>query len=122
MSNTTPATYLAALTDAQILAVALGNKRRMENIDAETRVLTAELARRKGEVSGTYTVDGVGSFTISENNTYPEENIVAALTPGQVKRCEVRKVSNALVKSLYPAVYVAAKKSNGFKVAIKANA
>jgi hypothetical protein len=122
MSNPTASTYLAGLSDAQVLTVVLANKRRIEALDSETRVLTAELARRKGEVSGTYTVDGVGTFTISENNTYPEEAIVAALTPGQVKRCEVRKVSNALVKANYPAVYAAARKANGFKVAVKANA
>lgn len=115
-------TYIATLTDAQVLSAAIRIKAEMDYKKAELDTVTADLARRVGNESGTYRVEGVGSYTISENNTYPEEAIVAALTPGQVKRCEVRKVSNALVKANYPAVYAAAKKANGFKVAVKKNA
>ncbi len=59
-----------------------------------------------------------GSFTLAENNTYPEDAVRALLTDGQAKRCEVRKLDNKIVKALYPEVYEAAKKTNGVKVTV----
>lgn len=92
-------------------------------IDAEIATLQAErktridaLARMAG-ATGKVVLD-TGSFTVSENNTYDEAAMRAALLPGQVRRCTVPRLDKAAVKRLYPSVYAAAKRQNGVKVSI----
>lgn len=96
-------------------AVAL--KAQIEADTARLAVLTASLADATGV--GTHTINGGGSFNVSENNTYDQDVMRKALKPGQIKRCEVRKMDNALVKTLYPHVHAAAKVTRGLKVTLK---
>lgn len=111
--------YIDTLTDEQVLKNALRVKQEMEYKKQELDFLTAKLAERVNFTTGQHVVSGVGSFTVSENNTYPEAAIVAQLSPGQVRRVSVSKVSNAVVAKLYPAVYANAQKRNGYKVSLK---
>lgn len=111
--------YIDTLTTEQVLKSALAVKAEMDYKKQELDFLTGKLAERVDFATGQHVVSGVGSFTVSENNTYPEEAIKAQLSPGQVKRVSVLKVSNSVVAKLYPAVYEAAKKRNGYKVALK---
>lgn len=106
------------MNTSEMLAEALSLKAEIAVATANLKALTDALAESVGNESGKHIVAGVGYFTISENNTYPEAAIRAALTPGQAKRCEVRKISNSLVSTLYPEVYAAAKRNNGVKVSI----
>lgn len=95
-------------------------------IDAAVATLAAERTAKVaalvkangGEANTGKVVLGNGSFTVSENNSYPAEKILGSLTPGQAKRCEKRTLDNAKVKALYPEVYAAAKVQNGVKVSI----
>ncbi len=91
----------------------------MEKLAAERKVKVAALVAANGgeAVTGKVVLDG-GSFTVSENNSYPEESIRAGLTPGQQKRVEKRVLDREKVKALYPEVYKAAKVQNGVKVSI----
>lgn len=86
-------------------------------LEAELANLTAVLASTPPEV-GKVEVEGIGSYVVSENNTYDETTIRESLTPGQVKRCSVAKLDKAVVKRLYPDVYAAAKRTIGRKVTI----
>lgn len=93
-------------------------------IDLEMEKLKAERDRRVNaligtakEASGKFVVDS-GSFTVSENNTYDDAAILAALKPGQIRLVQKKVVDKAKVKALYPAVYARAKVRKGFKVTI----
>lgn len=59
-----------------------------------------------------------GIFQVSENNTYDTNVIESQLSKGQWQRCSERKLSKALVKALYPAIYESAKERRGFKVSL----
>lgn len=111
-------TYLETLTTEQILGLAQKAKRDIDFMQMELNLFTAALAQRAMNTPGKHIVGTVGSYTVSENNTYDEMTIRAQLSPGQVKRCTVPKLDKAVVKRLYPAVYDAAKKNNGVKVSI----
>lgn len=63
-------------------------------------------------------VTAEGSYTISENNTYSESAMVAALRPGQMRLVQKKVIDRSKVKALYPKVYEESKKRNGFKVTI----
>lgn len=82
---------------------------------AERKTLTDALADYG---TGRHVVEGVGTFTVSESNTYPKEAIESMLSPGQVKRVSKAVIDGAVVKRLYPDVYAAVKRTNGFKVAV----
>lgn len=68
--------------------------------------------------TGTFTCEA-GSYNIAENNSYDQDAMRAALKPGQVARCEVRKMDSNLVKTLYPAIHAAAKNTRGYKVTMR---
>lgn len=100
-------------TEAQML------RAERERIDREYRTRTTALAAMVGDQSGQHTVvsgDTIGTFTVSENNTYDADQMVATLKPGQVRRCSKWVLDKSVVKRLYPAVYAAAKRPNGVKV------
>lgn len=78
-------------------------------IDALTEEYRAQAAILVTAGSGKHMTDH-GSFTVSENNTYDEEVIMANLTKGQFMKVSERKLVKPLVKILYPKVYEAAKK------------
>lgn len=101
------------------LKKALKLKAQIATLQAELSEQTAALADLVDNQTGQHIVPGVGSFTVSENNTYPTDVIKAQLSPGQVKRVSVLKVDNAVVKRLYPEAYAAAKQTNGVKVSVK---
>jgi hypothetical protein len=101
------------LTDAQNL------KAEIARMTANYNNLTATLANLVGNESGTHTVENVGDFVVSENNVYDAAIMLAALKPGQIQRVTERKLVPARVKSIYPAVYAAAKDSRGVKVALR---
>jgi len=83
--------------------------------------LTLELHSHKDILamagSGKHTTDS-GTFLVSENNVYDAEQMEAALSKGQWQRCSERVLRKALVKALYPKVYAAAKKRQGWKVSL----
>ena len=68
--------------------------------------------------TGKVEVEGLGSFTVSENNTYDETTMREALSPGQVRRCSVAKFDKGAAKRLYPDVYLASKRALGRKVTL----
>jgi hypothetical protein len=104
-----------ALVHAEIKALDAA----MESLATERKAKVARLVTLNGGESNTGKVTlPDGSFTVSENNTYPDEAIRAALTEGQAKRCEKRVLDKAKVKALYPNVYAAAKVQNGVKVTV----
>jgi len=86
-------------------------------LEAEYQRLAATLAAAPSEV-GKVEVEGIGSFVVSENNTYDETVMRETLSPGQVRRCSVSRLDKATVKRLYPDVYAAAKRTLGRKVTI----
>lgn len=104
------AQVVAALAEARAI------KAQIALLEVEYRKRTDILARSNSEM-GKHEVEG-GTYTLSENNTYPESAVRALLTEGQARRCEVRKLDNKVVKALYPQVYEAAKVSNGVKVTV----
>lgn len=64
---------------------------------------------------GKHIVEGYGEVTISPNNTYDSEVILAALTPGQfTQRASKRVLDKDKVRNFYPAIYDAAKRQNGW--------
>lgn len=79
------------------------------------RAIHIEALRQALPETGKVTTES-GSVTVSEDNEYQESVMRSLLTPGQQKRCEVRKWDNKVVKALYPDVYAAAKRLRGRKV------
>lgn len=64
---------------------------------------------------GKHIVEGYGEVTISPNNTYDSDVILAALTPGQfTQRASKRVLDKDKVKNFYPAVYAASQRQNGW--------
>lgn len=100
--------------------------RNIKKIDRRIAALTAEregfaqALRDLGPSMGTGKhVTPNGSFTISENNTYPVGSMEAVLLPGQRNLCfKPRALDPAKVKALFPAVYASAKVHHGFKVTV----
>lgn len=86
-------------------------------LQAERATRVALLAAEAGQKPGKVTLDA-GSFTVRENNSYSEDDMKAALSPGQIRRCSVSRLDKQAVKRLYPHVYNAAKKQNGVSVTI----
>lgn len=86
-------------------AEALRLKAQIDALNEEYRTHTAILVTAG---SGKHITDH-GSFTVSENNTYSDEEIMANLTKSQFMKVSERKLSKPLVKILYPKVYEAAK-------------
>lgn len=111
-------THLDTLSTEQILTNALRIKKELAYKKAELDLLTAKLAERALNTPGKHVVGTVGSYTVSENNTYDQTVITANLSPGQIRRCTVPKLDNSVVAKLYPQAYAAAKKNNGVKVSI----
>lgn len=81
------------------------------------RDIHVQALRTAAPDTGKFTFDA-GSVTVSADNTYEESVIRSLLNPGQVKRCEVRKLDKSVVKALYPDVYAAAKRERGRKVSV----
>ena len=100
----------------QVLAEAQAIKKEIEHLNAELAKRTAILSSEAGTPGRVSTE--VGTFTVSENNTYSEDDMLSLLKPGQAQRCMVRRLDKPTVKRLYPAVYLAAKHRNGYKVTI----
>ncbi len=101
----------------KVLAEVKALDKEIARLQAERSIRVDTLAAEAGHNPGKVTLD-TGSFTVRENNTYNEDDMRAALLPGQVKRCTVPKLDKATVKRLYPAVYAAAKRQNGVSVSI----
>lgn len=103
----------AAAADASVEMV--------KHFDAKIAELQAERAkhieRLKRLAPGKHTFPH-GTVTVSENNVYDTDAIVAALSPGQVKRCTKAVVDKAVVKRLYPEAYNGAKENRGYKVSV----
>ena|SRR6478735_4043851 len=96
-------------------------KAEIDRLSATLKETTGLLVQEVNQVAGKHTVsdgDATVSFTVSENNRYDQDAMVAALKPGQLSRVQVRKVDNALVKGLYPDVHKAAKVFGGYKVTL----
>lgn len=108
--STKPSALLTARLVAEVKA-----------IDVEMANLTEERAKRvrllaKHDTGKHLTPEG--TFTVSENNVYDKDAILAALSPGQVKRCSVLRLDNPTVKRLYPDAYAGAKVNKGHKVSV----
>jgi hypothetical protein len=107
-------------------AVLAGLVAEYASIDRQVKSLLARQAEIKtalaAEGIGKHVVPGAGTFTVSENNTYSDDYIAATLTPGQMRRVVKSVIDRAKVKSLYPAVYDAAKERRGFRVSVAPNA
>jgi hypothetical protein len=105
------AAFVRTVAEAKALKAAIAK------LEAEYAVKANALRKMNGGNIGK--VDTAeGSVTFSENNSYPEAAIRSRLTAGQAARCEVKKISNELVKALYPDVYAAAKDNKGVKVTL----
>ena len=100
-----------------LLAEARAIKAEIARLEKELKVRTDALASAVGYTPGKHETDE-GPFTVRENNTYDEDAMREALLPGQVRRCTVPRLDKATVKRLYPKVYEAAKRPNGFAVTI----
>ena len=100
---------------AQILAEAKQVKAEIDRLTATLADLNDELSR---EGKGKHTVEGVGSFTVSENNTYSQDVMRSLLTGGQFNLVSERRLVPAKVKALYPEKYAAAKERKGWKVTL----
>lgn len=98
------------------IATVLDLDKQIALLQAE-RNIHIEALRKAVPTTGKTTLDA-GSVTISEDNAYDEGVMRSLLTPGQQKRCEVRKWDNKVVKALYPDVYAAAKRERGRKVSV----
>lgn len=59
-----------------------------------------------------------GYFTVSENNVYSKEKMEALLSKSAFNKCSERKLVNAKVKILYPAIYESVKEERGYKVSL----
>lgn len=106
------------MTDLNTLhAEALALKVEIARLTSEMQNRTAAMAAMVQHATGQHVTDA-GTFTVSENNTYDESVMRAQLKPGQVARCEVKRLDKAIVKRAYPEVYAAAKKNNGVKVTL----
>lgn len=98
-------------------AEALRLKAQIDALTVEFKTHTAILATAG---SGKHQTDH-GTFLVSENNTYDEDQIVQALSKGQFMKVSERKLSKPLVKILYPKIYEAAKvrsTTQPFKVSV----
>jgi len=82
-------------------------------IDSNKAVLTAN---GSGQHVVTDNLGNTVTFTVSENNTYPEAALMDGLKPGQVQRITSRTLDRAKYRAAYPARWAAAKVTNGFKV------
>lgn len=102
-----------------LLRLAQEAKARIAADQANLAEYTRLLADAVHNETGTHTVQGVGDFVVSENNTYDKGVMEASLLPGQVKRCLSSSLDGQVVKRLYPDAYKAAKQSNGYKVTVK---
>ena len=80
-----------------ILAEARAIQAEIVRLQAELKVRTTALAASVGDAPGKHTTSN-GTFTVSENNTYDEEAMRAALLPGQVRRCSKMRLDKAMVK------------------------
>lgn len=109
VNNANVARFARAVVDA---------KAKRDQAEADYRKALDTLITVMGEVPGTYNINGI-IVNLAENNTYDASEMEAALKPGQVQRCSKRVLDKAVVKRLYPAVYEAAKKTNGVKVTLR---
>lgn len=89
----------------------------MEDLKVMRRFYTDALIKESKGQTGKVVVP-TGSYTISENNTYSEPLMLAALKPGQIRRVSKSVLDKPAVKRLYPEVYSLAKIPNGFKVTV----
>lgn len=92
-------------------------------VDADAAIAEAKVKREqavdaltKTHGNGKHTVPGFGSVTLSANNVYSEDAMVAALTPYQFQRQASKRVlDRAKVKANFPAVYEAAREQRGVR-------
>lgn len=80
---------------------------------AEVVSATEHLAETLG--TGKHVLEGFGEVTVSENNTYSDAKMLAALKVGQQRLVTKRVLDRAKVKAQYPDVYAAAKQPAGWK-------
>lgn len=59
-----------------------------------------------------------GHFTVSENNSYPANEIRALLTPEEEALCYERRWSNTRARVLFPDIVQSIKVRAGYKVSI----
>lgn len=108
-------TFASNTITAATLSEAQHIKSQIDALQARLDVLNEGLAAAG---SGKHTVEGVGSFTVSENNVYPKDAISALLRKGQFMRVSKRVIDPALVRQHYPAVYESVKDTRGMRVAL----
>ena len=71
--------------------------------------------------NGKHNVPGIGTFTISDNNTYDGDAFMAGLRPGQQRLVTSRMLDRNKAKSVYPKAWEAVKVNRGRKVSISLN-
>src|SRR5690349_5260512 len=104
---------LTASKISQTVAAMRAQEALIEAAQAERARLAGVLVSlHPAGVTGTFQSDA-GPYNLAENNSYDQAVIRAMLKPGQVARCEVRKLDNGVVKTLYPNVHAAAKVTRG---------
>jgi hypothetical protein len=59
-----------------------------------------------------------GTFTVSENNSYPPLMIAEQLTEDEIEMCMESKWSNERARILFPKQYEASRVRNGYKVSL----
>lgn len=96
-------------------------KARIAEAEEQVKVQTEELWKAFGETTGKHIIPGgVGEITFSDNNVYDAKAMEDALKPGQLRLVTKRVLDRAKVKSMYPAVYEAARSNRGYKSSVKA--
>lgn len=105
------------VSQANLVAEVKAIDKEIARLTAEKRIRTEALAASVGNTPGKRVTES-GTFTVAESNTYSEDAMRAALSPGQVRRVSKSVLDKPTVKRLYPEVYAAAKVPNGVKVTI----